>query len=154
MPDWRIMRAVNGRSGAFASVLTWGNELWWHPPHVGELQPKLQPRRRARARPGGCADNRATDRVQPPTAAPRPRRCSAAQGTAEHAELAEAAARLTDASGYRAAATDPLAPLARDIARNHVAGGFALHHCARTHPATGSAASACCAYPSMCSGRP
>ena len=83
-----------------------------------------------------------------------PTGCRPAARTAEHAELADAVASLTDAYGYRLADTDPLAPLARDIARNLVEAGFTLHHCARTHPATGSAASACCPYPSMFSGRP
>ncbi len=56
------------------------------------------------------------------------------RAVAEHAELADAIARLTGADGYRLAGTDPLAPLARDVARSLVEAGFTLHHCARTHP--------------------
>ena len=53
---------------------------------------------------------------------------------AETAEFAEAEARLADAYGRPLPADDPLAPLARDIARALTEAGFALHHCAQSHP--------------------
>ena len=56
------------------------------------------------------------------------------RAVAERAELADAVASLTGTDGYRLADTDPLAPLARDVARSLVEAGFTLHHCARTHP--------------------
>jgi hypothetical protein len=56
------------------------------------------------------------------------------RAAAERTELADALALLTDAYGYRLPDSDPLAPLARDIARSLVEAGFTLHHCARTHP--------------------
>ena len=56
------------------------------------------------------------------------------RAAAERAELADAVTSLTGADGYRLADTDPLAPLARDIARSLVEAGFTLHHCARIHP--------------------
>ena len=42
--------------------------------------------------------------------------------------------RLADAYGRPLAADDPLAPLARDIARALTEAGFTLHHCAQSHP--------------------
>lgn len=56
------------------------------------------------------------------------------QAVAEAAELAEAVARLADAYGRPLPADDPLAPLARDIARALTETGFTLHHCAQSHP--------------------
>ena len=53
---------------------------------------------------------------------------------AETAEFAEAMARLADAYGRPLPADDPLAPLARDIARALTEAGFTLHHCAQSHP--------------------
>ena len=53
---------------------------------------------------------------------------------AETAEFAEAVARLADAYGRPLPAADPLAPLARDIARALTEAGFTLHHCAQSHP--------------------
>ena len=53
---------------------------------------------------------------------------------AETAEFAEAVTRLADAYGRPLPADDPLAPLARDIARALTEAGFALHHCAQSHP--------------------
>lgn len=53
---------------------------------------------------------------------------------AERTELADAIAGLTDAFGNRLSDADPMAPLARDIARSLVEAGFTLHHCSRTHP--------------------
>jgi hypothetical protein len=49
---------------------------------------------------------------------------------AETAEFAEAMAGLADAYGRSLPADDPLAPLARDIARALTEVGFTLHHCA------------------------
>jgi hypothetical protein len=53
---------------------------------------------------------------------------------AEAAEFAEATGRLGDAYGRPLSASDPLAPLARDIARALTEAGFTLHHCAQSHP--------------------
>ena len=53
---------------------------------------------------------------------------------AETAELADAVAGLADAYGRPLPASDPLAPLARDIARTLTEAGFTLHHCAQNHP--------------------
>src|SRR6266542_851832 len=53
---------------------------------------------------------------------------------AESAEFADAVARLADAYGRPLSADDPLAPLARDIARALTEAGFILHHCAQSHP--------------------
>ncbi len=50
------------------------------------------------------------------------------------AELASAASAVTDGYGRRLPAGDPLAPLARDVARSLVEAGFTLHHCAPWHP--------------------
>ncbi len=50
---------------------------------------------------------------------------------AEAAELAQAASGLVSTDGYRLADGDPLAPLARDIARSMT---LTLHHCARHDP--------------------
>lgn len=43
-------------------------------------------------------------------------------------------ARLTDAYGRPLPANDPLAPLARDIARALTGAGFTLHHRTQGHP--------------------
>ncbi len=56
------------------------------------------------------------------------------RAVAEGAELAEAASRLADAYGRPVPPSDPLAPLARDIARALTEAGFTLHHCAQSHP--------------------
>src|ERR1017187_6122441 len=53
---------------------------------------------------------------------------------AERAELADAVAGLADGNGCRLADSDPLAPLARQIARDLVEAGFTLHHCAQHYP--------------------
>jgi hypothetical protein len=53
---------------------------------------------------------------------------------AESAELAGAACAVTDGYGCRLPAGDPLAPLARDVARCLVEAGLTLHYCARWHP--------------------
>jgi hypothetical protein len=53
---------------------------------------------------------------------------------AETAEFAEAMARLGDAYGRPLSASDPLASLARDIARALTETGFTLHRCAQSHP--------------------
>ena len=53
---------------------------------------------------------------------------------AEDAELGEAASRLTGAYGRPLPASDPLAPLARDIARPLIEAGFTLHLSAQSHP--------------------
>jgi hypothetical protein len=53
---------------------------------------------------------------------------------AESAELAQAASGLVRTDGYLVADSDPLAPLARDIARSLVQAGLTVHHCARHDP--------------------
>jgi hypothetical protein len=58
----------------------------------------------------------------------------ALRAAAEGAELAQAVSGLVRTDGYPLAASDPLAPLARDIARSLVEAGLAVHHCARHDP--------------------
>ena len=53
---------------------------------------------------------------------------------AEAAELAQAASGLVSIDGCHLADNDPLAPLARDIARSVTEAGLPLHHCPRHHP--------------------
>jgi len=50
------------------------------------------------------------------------------------AELAQAVTGLVSIDGCRLADSDPLAPLARDIARSMTEAGLPVHHCARHHP--------------------
>ena len=50
------------------------------------------------------------------------------------AELAQAASGLVSIDGCRLADNDPLAPLARDVARSVTEAGLPLHHCPRHHP--------------------
>ena len=56
------------------------------------------------------------------------------RAAAEAAELAQAVSGLVSIDGCRLADTDPLAPLARDIARSMTEAGLTVHHCARHHP--------------------
>ena len=56
------------------------------------------------------------------------------RAAAEAAELAQAASGLVSIDGCRLAASDPLAPLARDIARSLTEAGLTMHHCAQYHP--------------------
>ncbi len=53
---------------------------------------------------------------------------------AERAEIAEAVRELRNAYGYPLADSDPLAPLAREIARSLTEAGFTLHHCDQHDP--------------------
>jgi len=53
---------------------------------------------------------------------------------AEAAGLAQAVSGLVSIDGCRLADTDPLAPLARGIARSMTEAGLTVHHCARYHP--------------------
>jgi hypothetical protein len=53
---------------------------------------------------------------------------------AEAAELAQAVSGLASIDGRRLADSDPLAPLARDVARSMAAAGLTVHHCARHDP--------------------
>ena len=64
-----------------------------------------------------------------PQAGPGPQRVAA-----EAAELARAVAGLVSIDGCRLADTDPLAPLARRIARSVTEAGLPVHHCPRHHP--------------------
>jgi hypothetical protein len=50
------------------------------------------------------------------------------RGLAERAEIAEAVRELRNAFGYPLSECDPLAPLAREIARSLTETGFTLHH--------------------------
>ena len=56
------------------------------------------------------------------------------RAAAEAAELAQAVAGLVSIDGCRLADSDPLAPLARDIARSMTEAGLTVHHCPRHHP--------------------
>ena len=56
------------------------------------------------------------------------------RAAAEAAKLAQAATGLVSAYGYRLADCDPLAPLARDIARSMTEAGLPLHRCAPHDP--------------------
>ena len=56
------------------------------------------------------------------------------RAAAEAAELAQAVCGLVSVDGCRPADSDPLAPLARDIARSMTEAGLAMHHCAQYHP--------------------
>jgi hypothetical protein len=65
--------------------------------------------------------------LEPPDLGPQ-------RALAETAEFADATATLGDAYGRPLPADDPLAPLARNIARALTEAGFTLHHCAQSHP--------------------
>jgi hypothetical protein len=56
------------------------------------------------------------------------------RAAAEAAELAQAASGLASTGGWRLADSDPLAPLARDIARSMTGSGLTVHHCAQHEP--------------------
>jgi hypothetical protein len=56
------------------------------------------------------------------------------RAVAEREELAAAASRPANGYGRPLLAGDPLAPLARDVARALTEAGFTLHHCAHGHP--------------------
>jgi hypothetical protein len=53
---------------------------------------------------------------------------------AEGTEFTQAKAALTGTYGYRLAGANPLAPLARDLARSLTEAGLTVHHCARYDP--------------------
>ena len=63
----------------------------------------------------------------------RPDLCST-RAISLRAEFTEAVRRLLGADGYPLTNDDPLAPLARDVARFLVETGFTLHHCNRQDP--------------------
>ena len=67
-----------------------------------------------------------TDLLQPD---PGPLRAAAGA-----AELAQAVSGLARIDGCRLADSDPLAPLARDIARSMTEADLTMHHCAQYHP--------------------
>jgi hypothetical protein len=56
------------------------------------------------------------------------------RAAAEAAELTHAASGLVSACGCRLVGSDPLAPLARDIARSVTEAGLTVHHCAPHDP--------------------
>ena len=56
------------------------------------------------------------------------------RAAAEAAELAQAVSGLVSIDGCRLADGDPLAPLARDIARSMTEAGLTVHHCAQHDP--------------------
>ncbi len=56
------------------------------------------------------------------------------RAVASRAELADAVRELRNAYGYRLSDSDPLAPLAREIARSLTEAGFTLHHCDEHDP--------------------
>jgi hypothetical protein len=59
---------------------------------------------------------------------------SALRTVAERAELASAEREVRNVFGGPLPSSDPLAPLAREIARSLVEAGFTLHHCDRLDP--------------------
>jgi hypothetical protein len=63
----------------------------------------------------------------------RPDLCSI-RVIASRAESAEAARGVLSADGYPLAGDDPLAPLARDVARTLIEAGVTLRHCDRHDP--------------------
>jgi hypothetical protein len=67
------------------------------------------------------------DEFQPPDLRPL-------RALAEREELADARARLADGLGHPLPASDPNAPLARDVAAALTEAGFTLHDCALHHP--------------------
>jgi hypothetical protein len=52
----------------------------------------------------------------------------------ERGELDDAMACLAGSSGFRLRGDDPLAPLAREVARALTLAGFTVHHCVRADP--------------------
>ena len=56
------------------------------------------------------------------------------RAAAEAAELAQAVSGLVSIHGCRLVDIDPLAPLARDIARSMTEAGLTVHHCAQYDP--------------------
>lgn len=56
------------------------------------------------------------------------------RAAAEAAEIGQAVTGLAGIDGCRLAGSDPLAPLARDIARSMTEAGLTVHHCARHDP--------------------
>ena len=56
------------------------------------------------------------------------------RAAAEAAELAQAVSGLVSIHGCRLVDSDPLAPLARDIARSMTEAGLTVHHCAQHGP--------------------
>jgi hypothetical protein len=56
------------------------------------------------------------------------------RAAAEAAELAQAVTGLVSIDGCRLTDSDPLAPLARDIARSLTEAGLTVHHCAQHDP--------------------
>ncbi len=56
------------------------------------------------------------------------------RAAAEAAELAQAVSGLASIDGCRPAGSDPLAPLARAVARSLTEAGLTVHHCARHDP--------------------
>lgn len=56
------------------------------------------------------------------------------RAAAEQQELADAQGRLADGLGNPLHASDPHAPLARDVAQALTEAGFTLHDCVRHHP--------------------
>ena len=56
------------------------------------------------------------------------------RAAAEAAELTHAVSRMASIDGCRMADSDPLAALARDIARSMTEAGLTVHHCAQHDP--------------------
>ena len=56
------------------------------------------------------------------------------RAAAEAAQLAQAVSGLVSIHGCRLADSDPLAPIARDIARSMTEAGLTVHHCAKYGP--------------------
>src|SRR2546429_7364069 len=89
------------------------------------------PARAGRGLPGSSAPSRRNSMPDTDLRQPYPGPLRAA---AEAAELAQAVSGLVSSDGCRLADSDPLAPLARDIARSMTEAGLTVHHCARHDP--------------------
>src|SRR5689334_20612520 len=81
--------------------------------------------------PGSSAPSRRNSMTDTDLHQPDPGPLRAA---AEAAELAQAVTGLVSTGGCRLADSDPLAPLARDIARSLTEAGLTVHHCAQHDP--------------------
>src|SRR5271166_4032058 len=84
-----------------------------------------------RGLPGSSAPSRRNSMTDTDLHQPDPGPLRAA---AEAAELAQAVTGLVRIDGCRLADSNPLAPLARDIARSMTEAGLTVHHCAQHDP--------------------
>src|SRR3989440_9601005 len=87
--------------------------------------------RAGRGLPGSSAPSRRNSMTDTDLHQPDPGPLRAA---AEAAELAHAVSGLASIDGCRLEDSDPLAPLARDIARSMTEASLTVHHCAQHEP--------------------